>query len=583
MTRLKLATTMTNPGEPAAASRYSDPAVLRARGFSGLVVYESAALSGGLGSARQSNPDVARFVRETETRVDEAVARAGARDPSDPQAPPLDVYLAFDLLVLDADAVAGDPEAVCCRHRSADLCPGRDAAWAHALANLDAVLDRWPSAAGVVLRFGDNDAARLPHLVGNDVYRPHCPQCERLSLADRVQRAITGAWERVVAARGKRLIVRAWNLRPGGLHDDAGLAVEVGRHLPGAPDDDRLVLSFKVGPSDFWRYQPWNTSSLVFGRRPVLYELQCQREFEGKGAVPNFQAGLWGAGMPETARRTLVPQGGGQPVAGLAEAATRVNFAGVMAWVRGGGWGGPFVGDESWIDANVYAAGRLADDPAADPAVLARDWVNEVLPGLSEPRAQGVVQALQTSAEMVRKAFYIEARARRRGPWNPAAGWISDDLLDAEAAWQIVRNLPEADLDAVVHEKQEAVDRAVAMHHALTGGVVRSGSAASGAAAEPLSGATADRLTRLANTALYAASFFETLRDLLGGMVAVRRHRTLPTAATREAARKRLRAAQVHWNHHTQRSARLPGTASPFRESRFWELTQEMLEEVEKN
>ena len=579
MTRLKLATTMTNPGEPAAASRYDDPVTLRARGFNGLVVYESAALSGGVEATRQSDADVARFVRETEAQIDATVARAAAAgpiDPSSPDAASLDVYLAFDLLVLDADAVARDGDAVCCRNRRGDLCPGRDAVWAQTMAGLDAMLDRWPSAAGVVMRIGDNDATRLPHLMGNDIYRPHCPQCEHLSPADRVQRAVTEAWERVVAARGKRLIVRAWNLKPGGLHDDAELAAEVAGRLPGEPEDDRLVLSFKVGPADFWRYQPWNASSMVFGRRPVLYELQCQREFEGKGAVPNFQAGLWGAGMPESEHRPHHASEGSGAVAGLADAASRVNFAGVLAWVRGGGWGGPFVRDEWWIDANVYAAGRLGDDPTADPAALAAGWVDDVLPGLPAARAAGVVQALQTSAEMVRKAFYIDAFARRRGPWHPNAGWIQDDLVDVDAAWGMIRGLPEADLDAVVHEKQEAVDRAVAIHRALTGVNARSG-----VVGPQLAGATGDRLVRLANTALYAAALFETLRDLLAGMVAVRRYQRSPTKTGASEARIRLRSAQTHWNHHTQRSARLPGTASPFRESRFWELTQEMLEVVD--
>ena len=570
---------MTNPGEPRAASRYDDAAMLRSRGFNGLVVYESAALSGGQVGDGARDPDTARFVRETEAQVDAAFARAAAPGPDGQPVAPLDVYLAFDLLVLHAERVAEETDAVCCRNRPTDLCPGRDAVWVRTMASLEAMLDRWPTAAGVVLRFGDNDVNRLPHVVGNDIYRPHCPQCEPMDAADRCLRAVTEAWERVVKDRGKRLIVRAWNLRPGGLHDDAALAVEVASRLPGDPEDDRLVLSFKVGPGDFWRYQPWNASSLVMGRRPVMYELQCQREFEGKGAVPDFQAGLWGAGMPESEYREAEAGTAGATLHGLADAAAAsspVNFAGVLAWVRGGGWGGPFVGDEWWIDANVYAAGRLADDPAADPATLAAGWVDDVLPGLPPARVAGVVQALQTSAEMVRKAFYIEPLARRRGPWDPGAGWIQDDLLDVEAAWRIIRGLPEADLDVVVHEKQEAVDRAVAIHRALIGMNARSG-----VVGPPVVGVTGDRLTRLANTALYATELFETLRDLMAGMVAVRRYQRSPTKAAASEARVRLRSAQTHWNHHTQRSARLPGTASPFRESRFWELTQQLLEAVE--
>src|SRR5690606_33238860 len=122
------------------------------------------------------------------------------------------------------------------------------------------------------------------------------------------------------------------------MHDSVELCQRIAARLPGEEADDRLVLSFKFTQTDFWRYQRWNPSSLTFGGRPILYELQCQREFEGKGGVPNWQAPLWRDGAPEVA----------EDVAGLANVADRVNLAGLWAWVRGGGWGGPFVASESW-------------------------------------------------------------------------------------------------------------------------------------------------------------------------------------------------------------------------------------------
>ncbi len=554
---------MTNPGEPAAVSRYDDPAVLAELGYNGLVVYETTALSGILGPDEVADPDLSHFVRSTLDRVSQTVDRVAT------QSPAMEVYLAYDLLVLGAEAVGRQAEAFCCQGRPEVLCPGKEAVYEKSLAALDAMLDRWPQVAGVVLRFGDTDAARLPHLTGNDIYTPHCPHCANITPDDRVLRVMTAVHERVVQARGKRLIARAWNVRPGGLHDDAALAAAVADRLPGDPEDDRFVLSFKVAATDFWRYQPWNASSLAMGRRPVLYELQCQREFEGKGALPNYQAGLWRNGQPEAVRLQAGHDATGQ-VSGLADAASRVNFAGVLSWVRGGGWGGPFVRDETWIDANVHAAAKLADDPQADPAALARAWVADTLPHALGPATDGLVQILQTSSEMIRKAFYIEAFARhRKKPWYPAADWIQDDLLDVAAAVRMIQSLPDDELDAVVNEKQEAVQRLAAMEQALLAVPATSTEGRS------------PKLQKLMNTLYYSMSLVETLRDLLAGIIACRRYRLAPTPELANQTRARLLSAQTHWNHHTQRFGQTSGAASPFREQHFWELTQEMLVEIE--
>ena len=79
------------------------------------------------------------------------------------------------------------------------------------------------------------------------------------------------------------------------------------------------------------------------------------------------------------------------------------------------------------------------------------------------------------------------------------------------------------------------------------------------------------------NSMIYAESLFQALRDLLAGMVAFRRAQKGGDTASTEVCRQRLLAAQSHWNQHTQRHGSMPGAATAFRESHFWELTQEML------
>ena len=89
-----------------------------------------------------------------------------------------------------------------------------------------------------------------------------------------------------------------------------------------------------------------------------------------------------------------------------------------------------------------------------------------------------------------------------------------------------------------------------------------------------------DRLQSLVNTLIYAESLYAAMRDLTAGLVAYRRFLDTGSRDHAEAARGRMFSAQSEWNHHAQRHAMLPGTATPFREFGFWELTQRVLDEV---
>ena len=548
---LKLATTLTNPGEPAVDTRYHDAQELRSLGYNGRVLFQTTGLSGVPSAETVRDVELRRWVQHTQDSVSRSIEQSVAAG--------LEVYLLYDVLVLARDLVQRNVGGLTCKNRPDTLCPASDGVFKHAFAALDAVVRRWPMIAGIVLRFGDTDAQRLPHLLGNDLYSPHCPRCSQFGRADRVVDVLTRAHELVVGQHGKRLIARAWNVRPQGMHDAADLTRRIVERLPGEAEDDRFMLSFKFTQTDFWRYQPWNDASLACGKRPIIYELQCQREFEGKGGFPNWQVPLWLDGYPETAERSAAR--------GLADVATKVNLAGLFAWVRGGGWGGPFVKDETWIDANVYAVPRLADDLTLRPAAIARDWVTDRLGIEHAATVEALVAVLEASPEMVRQAFYIGPFAEARGSaWHPAADWIQDDLLDASSAWRMVQRVDESRLDEVVAEKEAAV-------------------AAMSRARHDLQALLADRdhprLQKLVNSLIYAESFFETLRDLLAGLVAHRRYLKSPNPADAATIRRKFFDAQSHWNHHTQRHASAPGTATAFRESHFWDLTQDILAQLE--
>ncbi len=540
---LTLAMILDNPGEQPHSTRYRDPAELRRLGYSDLIIYPTTGLSGLMGPDTLTTPDYRRWVSQQYESVHATAAAAHSAG--------MGAWILYDAPSLAKELAT--PSMSCVNHQPQVLCPASPELLEMSGRCLEDLLQRIDPVDGVVLRLGDSDAGKLPYLVGNDIYVPHCARCAALGRADRLVRFITFFYNLVVEKLGKKLIVRGWNLRPGGMHDNPELCHRVIEQIP---NDPRLILSFKFTQTDFWRFQKWNPSSLVCNGRPIIYELQCQREFEGKGAVPDWQAPLWRDGMPE------VPG-----AMGLAEVASKVNLAGLWAWVRGGGWRGPYVSAdrEWWIDANVVAVPQLAADPKADLDTLARNWIKERLGCTDHAATEAVLQTMKHSTESVRQTFYVGPYARRRkDPWHPGAHLMQDDLIDAEAAWSIVQQLPEADLDELVAEKLAAENRLAEDRNALMRVASRFG--------EPLAHG-------LPLTLEYAETLAQTLRHLIAGLVAYRRYLRRPEPAGAQAAIRSLRACQTGWVHHTQRVVS-HGTASAFGSDNLWDFTQRIIDRL---
>ena len=543
---LTLAMILDNPGEQPHSTRYRDPRELKALGYSDLIAYPTTALSGLLGPDTLITPELRRWVAEQYEAIQKTVAEARAAG--------MGAWLMFDAPSLAAELVGS--AMVCINQQPRMLCPASDELLDMTGQCLDALLAQIEGVEGIVLRLGDSDAPKVPYLVGNDVYAPHCSRCSMMGRADRLVRFITYYHGLVVKKLGKRMIVRAWNVRPNGMHDNADLCRRVVDRLP---NDDRLILSFKFTQTDFWRYQKWNPSSLVCGERPVIYELQCQREFEGKGAVPNYQPPLWCRGMTEL-----------DGAIGLADVVEKVNLAGLWAWVRGGGWRGPYVSAdrEMWIDANVYAVPRIALDAKVDVDSLARSWITDRLGVTDETAIAAILQTLRHSTQSVLETFYIGPYARRRhDAWYPSANFVQDDQIDAEAAWAIVQQLSEADMDRALGEKIEAEQRVTDDRRALQR-VAGSG--------DKLLPAT------LPLSLEYAQTLTQTLRHLIAGLVAYKRQQRRHDASGVQATLNALRHCQSAWSSHTGRAAG-HAAASAFNSDNLWDFTEYLIEQVSQH
>jgi len=151
------------------------------------------------------------------------------------------------------------------------------------------------------------------------------------------------------------------------------------------------------------------------------------------------------------------------------------------------------------------------------------------------------------------------------GPWDSNGHWIQDDLINTQAAWQMIQNVGLDQLDQVVREKCEAAEQIVQDRVALQ---------------QLIGDDNCNILEPLVNTLLYAESLLLAIRDLFAGLVAYRRFLEGNDPELGKLCQQKLFGAQGWWNHHTQRHGALPGTATAFRETQFWELTQHILGQV---
>jgi hypothetical protein len=222
-------------------------------------------------------------------------------------------------------------------------------------ASLAEAFDRFPHLDGLLIRTGEVYLQNLPYHSGSDPItrgpRSH------LLLLDILR-------EEACVKRGKLILYRTWAFD--GFTTSPGYYLDVTDHIEPHP---LLAFSIKHTSGDFWRTVSFNPT-LGIGRHSQVVEVQCQREYEGKGAHPNYVAGGVIDGFEEFAS---APHPNG-----LADLAGKPTFAGLLTWSRGGGWNGPQIGNELWCDLNAYVLSRWARGVDASERSLFAEYVARI-------------------------------------------------------------------------------------------------------------------------------------------------------------------------------------------------------------
>lgn len=179
-----------------------------------------------------------------------------------------------------------------------------------------------------------------------------------------------------------------------------------------------LYFSIKHTAGDFFRFMRWN-GQLAVGRHAQIVEIELQREYEGKGAIPNY--------VMEGIINGFDDLGPAEKI-GIKDIIGKPQLRGLWTWSRGGGWWGPYIhGRELWIDlhfmtlANWWAKnGTITEEQAFQETCQQRFALDPASQACSSMRQV----ALQSAVAMLHGHYCPVLNGS-----DPCWSWTRDDRL----------------------------------------------------------------------------------------------------------------------------------------------------------
>jgi hypothetical protein len=310
-------------------------------------------------------------------------------------------------------------------------------------AQLEGIFERFPSLDGLVLRFGETYLHDTPfHMGGKPVRQGDEGIKDHVTLLNILR-------EELCVKRNKKLFYRTWDF--GWFHTEPEVYLAITDQVE---PHENLVFSIKHTKGDFLRTFPFNPT-LGIGKHAQIVEVQCQREYEGKGAHPNYIAEAVIHGFEEYE----VSNG----LKSLNDLKSAPNFKGVWTWSRGGGWKGPYITNELWCDLNAFVLSQWAQDTSKTETDIFDEFAT--LMGLSS----GDAVAFRKIAMLSNRGVLLgrSSKLTHINPW-----WIRDQFMGGltnpefnahtDEAWgktnkEFQEIVEKGLVDAILNEKAQAV------------------------------------------------------------------------------------------------------------------------------
>jgi hypothetical protein len=446
-----------NPGEPPFKSRFLDPAHLADYGFNGQVFKHincvATFAASGVDCFPAGSPERAWLENFTPT-IEREIATAKKQG--------LKVFYHVDLFVLPKRLVAHFKKDIC------DPQTGRISLHRPKTLELHKILfdelaARFPQVDGYIIRVGETYLFDTPHHIGNSpipqvgpAWTPIYHYAETLAgrspaeprwsqaQADAYVQLLRFLREEVCVKHGKNIFFRTWDIFPDKLHASLPHYLDVTDQVEPHP---LLAFSIKHTALDFWRHTKVN-ECLTQGRHPQIIEVQCQREYEGKGAYPNYVMDGVINGFEENACKI-----------GLKDLLGHPKILGVYSWSRGGGWYGPHIENELWPDLNAFVLAQFVKNPARTEEEIFLDYATQKL-RLQNGDVNRFRELCLLSAKAILHGRHCAAFDRTlKESVLPTALWMRDDRLGGhQQLAEVLDFLHQKNLAAeALAEKAEAV------------------------------------------------------------------------------------------------------------------------------
>jgi hypothetical protein len=388
-----------NPGEPLTKSDFNNPLYLQQNGYTGQVMNDfifphTAVTFKKLNAAifPEGSKEL-QWVMDAAKKIETNIKAAHAAG--------IKVYYFTDIIVLPKKLVELYHDEIC--DSNGKISFERPKTIEIHKIMFDELFETFPDLDGLVIRTGETYLNNVPHHTGNGPITNGEESHVKL---------INLLREEICVKKNKKIFYRTWSF--GGMHEDPQYYLTVVDKIETHPN---LIFSIKHTQGDYQRTYNFNPT-LGIGKHAQIVEVQCQREYEGKGAYPNYVMNGVINGFEEYF--TTKPQKANK---GLNDIKNNKNFTGIWSWSRGGGWVGPYISNEFWCKLNAYVISHWGADTKQTEAQIFNKFMKE----------NGITGA---AAIAFRKLCLLSAKAVLRGhesgelPFEKDwVWWMRDEFL----------------------------------------------------------------------------------------------------------------------------------------------------------
>lgn len=293
---------------------------------------------------------------------------------------------------------------------------------------------------GLIIRVGETYLHDTPYHQGNGAVEYGDKAKEKDTFVELINFLV----EEVCKKHGKYLIFRTWDCFPDRFHSNLEYYLDITNRIE---PNEKLIFSIKHTALDFWRRVKFNPC-IGKGRHRQVIEVQCQREYEGKGAFPDYIMDGVINGFPENREKI-----------GLRDVVNNPLICGVYTWSRGGGWFGPYIKNEFWCELNTYVISKYAQNTNLTEKMIFSEFAHKKM-GLDDDNAGKFHILCQKASDAVLHGRYIEAYDQSLNEeLMPCVNWTRDESLGGLRQLDVVFNYAESKnlVQEMLREKEQSV------------------------------------------------------------------------------------------------------------------------------